>query len=169
VTLEFLQAAKSQKFFPTYGFNDSNSPAAGLKAGIFPVDEMRGSLSVGWIDQDKTYDEGWHVNPQREQCFHLMRQHSIDMSNPNSQAAALNACAELWFFQAAVKAMGSLPLTPDNFMQGVDKLGYDYSSPAAYATYFGPNQHDGIAAVRTSKFDTGCGCFQYTSVPYRVG
>ena len=93
----------------------------------------------------------------------------IDTSNPNSQAAALNACAELWFFQAAVKAMGSLPLTSDNFMQGVDKLGYSYSSPGAYATYFGPDQHDGIAAVRTSRFDVSCTCFTYTSVPYRVG
>ena len=104
-----------------------------MKAGIFPIDEMAYSVAVGWTDLNKTYDVGWHLNPQRENCYTLMRKHGADMSNPNSQTAA-HACSELWFTQAAVKAMGNLPLTPDDFMKGVDSLGYGYSSPSAYAS-----------------------------------
>ncbi|HJP66463.1 MAG TPA: ABC transporter substrate-binding protein, partial [Actinomycetota bacterium] len=142
VTLTFLQAAKAQKYTPRYGFNDSNSIAAGLKAGIFPADQLPGSINVGWTDFDISYDSGGTVNQTRETCFALMRRAGVDMSNPNAQADALGACDDLWFLRAVFDKMKALGLTPsaNHFMSAVDALG-PYDSPSLYGARFGPDQH----------------------------
>jgi len=55
-----------------------------------------------------------------------------------------------------------------NFMTGVDALGYRYASPAAYATYLSPTQHDGTAGVRYSHWSDSCRCYRYDGGVYRV-
>ena len=66
IGFEFMQRAKAQHYYPRYGFNDNNAPAAGYDAGFYPADELSNSLAVGWDDLDKSYDRGWHVNATRE-------------------------------------------------------------------------------------------------------
>ena len=170
VTYEFLNAAKAQHYTPRYGFNDSNSIAAGLDAGIYPKDQLPGSINVGWVDFDKSYDAGGPVNQRREECFALMRKHGVDMGNPNAQADALGACDELWFLQAVFDKMNDLGYeepTTNNFIAAVEALGA-YDSPALYGAYFGPKQHAAVAAVRISEFSTSCGCFEYSAPAYRL-
>jgi hypothetical protein len=169
LTFEFMGAAKAQKFTPRYGLNDSNSSAAGLEAGLYPPDQLAGAINVGWFDFDKTYDAGGPVNQRREACFDLMRRHSVDMSNPNAQAAALGACDELWFLQAVFDKMHQLGLraTANNFIAGVNALGA-WDSPSLYAAFFSSKQHDGAAAVRISTFQESCGCFEYSAPAYKV-
>jgi hypothetical protein len=77
----------------------------------------------------------------------------------------------MWFLQTVAVKMDSLnlALSADNFIAGVNALGYDYLSPAAYATYFSAQQHDGIAGVRHARFDDACSCFKWIGTIYKVG
>jgi hypothetical protein len=163
----FMRRAQSQQYYPQYGLNDSNGPVAGQQAGFYPNDELRRSMSVGWTDLDKSYDQGWHVNAVRERCYALMRKHGVDLSNVNAELVALEACDELWFFRTVTDRLGNTPLTVDNLIAAINTLGSSFASTGAYGTYLSPAQHDGAAAVRNLRFVDSCTCYRYTSPPYR--
>ena len=165
----FMRRAQSQQYFPRYGFNDNNVPAAGYAAGFYPAEELKNSVAVGWDDFDKTYDAGWHVNQTREQCYALMRKKGVDMSNINAQIAALTACDELWFLRDAVNKLGNAPLTPANIVAAVNTFGTSYPSTQTYGTAFSSSKHDGINLVRNYHWVDSCKCFRYTSGAYRPG
>ena len=165
---EFLNRAKAQHYQPRYGFNDNNLPVDSLDAGLYPPDQLRGSIAVVWGDDVKSKDAGWRENSTRARCETLMRQHGVDMSNINARAAAIEACDEMWFLQAVVAKLGPTPLTADAFIAGVNALGDSFASPSSYGIHLSSQQHDGIGAVRTIEFVDSCTCYRYTSDPYRV-
>src|SRR5439155_18191888 len=168
LTTLFLRRAESQHYTPRYGFNDNNDPISGEEAGLYPKDQLHGSISVGWIDSEKSRDAGWHQNAARDRCYALMRKHSVDLSNQTAQGNALIACEELWFMEAAVGATGNAPVTADNFMVGVNALAYSFDAPSAYGTHYSATQHDGAVAVRDVRFNDPCTCYRYTTEPYRT-
>jgi hypothetical protein len=169
LTFEFLQQAKSQHYYPRYGFNDTNGGEAGYQAGLYPADELKGALNVGWVDFQKPYDAGIQVNQRREQCYSLMRRQGVDMSNQNAILYALWACDQLWFMQAVFAKIGSASISASNFMAAVNQLGYGYDSPSMYAANFASNQHDAAAGIRYSHWSTSCKCFQYSGGIHKVG
>jgi hypothetical protein len=165
---EFLNRAKAQQYTPRYGFNDNNLPVDALESGLYPPDQLRGSISVSWLNDQKSTDAGWHPNAARERCEALMRKNGVDMSNVNAHAFAIEACDELWFFQTVTARMGSAVLSADNFMAAVNALGTRFGSPGTYSTRFAPTRHDGVAAARIMKFVDSCTCYRYVSDPYAV-
>ncbi len=166
---EFLNQAKSQNYYPRYGFNEHNQPVTAHQAGLYPTDQLRNSVAVVWDDSDKAADEGWRLNRPRERCYKLMRKHGVPMNNGNQQFYARAACDQFWFLDNIfdVRLEGH-PLSANTFIAGVNGLGRSYMSTSAYGTNFSPAQHDGIAAVRNIKFVDSCNCYRYTSDPYRV-
>src|SRR5207249_10307625 len=85
---EFLNRAKSQHYYPRYGFNDNNQPVAAEEAGLYPKDELRNSVAVAWGDGEKPEDAGGHGNKPREECWAMMRKHGLDLSSVNTRAEA---------------------------------------------------------------------------------
>jgi hypothetical protein len=167
LTLEWMGQAKSQQYFPRYGFNDGNSAKELYELGALTPEDVRRAVSVGWIDLNEAYDVGWHPNPARERCFDIMRKHGIDMSDSANQNAALAACGQLWLFElAAGKVTGTF--TVDGFMRAIENLGYSYTSPGAYFNHFTPTRHDGAAGVRYVRFHDSCQCFRYHGGAYKV-
>ena len=167
ITAFFMRAAQSQRYYPRYGLNDNNGPVALYQAGLLPADQLRGSLAVGWMDHDKTYDVGWRVNPARERCYDFMRRKGVSMGDANQQQNARAACDELWFLQAAVNRPEGV-LSVAGVMSWVNARRYGYNSTQTYETHFSTRQHDGVAAARRYRFDDACECFRYTSKPYRL-
>jgi hypothetical protein len=168
IMLEWMRQAQSQSYFPRYGLNDSDGPpSAALKAGLVPASQLHRSVSVGWIDYEKSTEAGWHQNQQRLRCEAIMRKHGIDMSNLNALAAALRACREIWFLQAAFSHIGNV-VSDNNLINAINGLGYSYLSPVSYANFFSATRHDGIGAVRLAVFNDGCSCYKYPAAPYRV-
>jgi hypothetical protein len=64
--------------------------------------------------------------------------------------------------------LADAPITSDNFIAGVNALGWSYSSAMAYAVHLSPTQHDGNAAARNMKFVDSCECYRWSGDPYRV-
>ena len=164
----WMRRSDSQEYFPRYGFNANNAAKAGQEAGLYPARQLRRSVVVEWSDADEFYDEGYKVNKTRERCYDLMRKAGVPLDNDQRMADARMACEQFWFMQLLESILGEAPLTPDNIMVAVNRVGSSFPSPNAYAVHFSPTQHDGIAAARNMKFDDSCTCYQWASDPYRV-
>ena len=164
----FMRRADSQEYFPRYGFNANNAAKAGQEAGLYPPRQLRRSVVVEWSDADKFYDEGYKLNKTRERCYALMRDAGVPLDNAQREADARMACEQFWFFQLLESILGEAPVTPDNIMVAVNRVGSGFSSPSAYAVHFSPTQHDGIAAARNMKFDDSCTCYKWVSDPYKM-
>ena len=165
LTLMFIKAAASQRYFPRYGMNDSNSPQGGLDSNLWQADDVRGSRVVSYSNVLDASDAGIRPNTARKTCLALMRRHGLTDGNVNQRVFMLRACEYLWFLR---RVLGTQPITVnrDVFLDRLGSLGGSYTSPSAYGTWFSARQHDGAAGLRREALDDGCNCYRYISDIY---
>ena len=161
LTLLFLQGAKSQGYYPRYGFNTNNSPGW----SNLPADEESGMLAVDSGDTEKINDEGIALNPERERCFALMSKAGLPVGDTQTQNVAVGACEIAWFAEAALKRATAGTTLPQ-MIAAVESMGTSYRSPYSYGNRLSHTQHDGTALFRNSAFDDPCACMKYSSKPY---
>jgi hypothetical protein len=165
----WLRRSESQNYRPRYGFNAGNAASLAHEQGVYPTEQVRRSIAVEWDDSDKAADEGWKLNKARERCYAIMRKHNVSLDNGNKEADARTACEFIWFMRQVIDVeLADAQITSDNFIAGVNALGWSYTSPMAYAVHLSATQHDGTAAARNQKFVDSCECFRWTGDPYRV-
>jgi len=160
LTLLFLQNAKSQNYYPRYGFNSNNAP----DFQSHPQDQLVGMIAVDSFDTAPANDAGIAPNPQRERCFAIMRKKGLPVGQGQTQSVAIGSCEIAWFTEAIVKRSRST-LLPD-MIAGGEALGTSYRSPYSYGNRIGRGQHDGVALFRNLRYDESCSCLRYTSKPY---
>lgn len=160
LTLLFMQNAKSQGYYPRYGFNTNNAP----DFDSHPQDQLVGMLAVDSSSTEPANDVGIPANAQRERCFKVMVKAGLPVGQSQTQALALGACEFGWFTEAIVKASRSTLLA--DVIAGGESLGTSYRSPYSYGNRLGSGQHDGVALFRNLRFDEPCECLKYTSKPY---
>jgi len=165
----WTRRSESQNYRPRYGFNAGNAAKAAQEQGLYPTEQLGGSIAVEWGDSDKFADQGWKLNKARERCYDIMRKRNVPMDNANKEADARTACEFIWFLQTVIDVeLGNATITNDNFIAGVNALGWTYSSAMAYAVHFSATQHDGNSAARNMRFVDNCECYRWTGDPYRV-
>ncbi len=161
LTLQFLDAAKAQRYFPRYGFNGNNAPGD----SALPADEQSGMIAVDSNDLMASNDQGIAPNPQRARCYALMNKKGLKTTDgKNTGLLALGACDIAWFSEAIFKASRSTVLA--DVIAGGESLGTSYRSPYSFGNHLGPGRHDGERFFRNSMFDDACACMKYTSKPY---
>jgi len=160
LTLLFLQNAKSQQYYPRYGFNSNNAP----DFSSHPQDELAGMIAIDSYDTAPTNDAGIAMNPVRERCFAIMRKRGLPVGQSQTQSVAIGNCDQIWFAEAIINKAGSTLLPA--MIAGGEALGSSYRSPYSYGNRLGPGQHDGVALFRNEQYDTSCSCLKYTSKPY---
>lgn len=161
LTFLFLNTAKSQNYYPRYGFNTYNSPGW----SNLPADQESGMLAVDSGDSEKINDEGIALNPQRERCFALMRKAGLPVGDTQTQNLSVAACDIAWFAEAVFKR-ATAGTTLSQVIAAAESIGTSYRSPYSYGNRLSANQHDGDALFRNSMFDDACKCMKYTSKPY---
>jgi hypothetical protein len=162
LTLEFMDQAESQKYYPRYGQNASNSPGwSGL-----PSDQMDKAIAILDSDYEPKDDQGWHANKQRELCWKIEADagYPVSSSNVNDEGLAAQACDQVFFLQTNINRLKVI--TSDTFMQSVNGLGRIFPSALVYGTQFASGLHDGSAAVRQASYSAGCKCLTYSGAPY---
>jgi len=162
LTLEFMDQAESQKYYPRYGQNASNSPGwSGL-----PSDQMDKAIAIMDSDYEPKDDQGWHANKQRELCWKIEADagYPVSSSNVNDEGLAAQACDQVFFLQTNINRLKVI--TSDTFMQSVNGLGRIFPSALVYGTQFASGLHDGSAAVRQASYSAGCKCLTYSGAPY---
>jgi hypothetical protein len=161
LTLQFLEEAKSQQYFPRYGFNSNNAPGD----SALPADEQSGMLAVDANDVQASSDQGIAPNPQRARCYALMNKKGLKTTDgKNTGLLALGACDIAWFSEAIFSHSRSTVLA--DVIAGGESLGTSYRSPYSFGNDIGPGHHDGERFFRNSMFDDACACMRYTSKPY---
>lgn len=160
LTLLFLNNAKSQNYFPRYGFNANNVPGF----SIYPADQQRGMLAVDFSDYMPTQDEGIAPNPARERCFDVLRKGGVTPSDQATYATGADTCDGIWFIETLLKKASEPTL--QGVLQAAGSLGTSYLSPLVYGTLLDGSRRDGGHLARNARFDSGCSCMRYTSKPY---
>jgi hypothetical protein len=161
LTLLFLEDAKSQRYYPRYGFNTNNSPGW----SNLPADEESGMLPVDSGDLHKRDDEGVPLNPERERCFADMTKAGLPVGDDQTQTLAVGACEIAFFAQAALQRATAGTTLP-HMIAAVESTGTSYRSPYSFGNRLSHTQHDGTALFRNSAFDDACACMKYSSKPY---
>jgi hypothetical protein len=164
ITTLFVAGAESQKYYPRYGFNPSNTPEDA--SAQLPADQMAGMLAITATDGTRANDEGMALNSQRERCFQVMRRKGLTATEGKATALyALGACETAWFSEAVLQRATS-GTSVSSVIAAAESLGMAYRSPTSFGTKIGPNQHDGLYFFRNGRFDSSCSCFTYTSKAY---
>jgi hypothetical protein len=160
LTLLFLNNAKSQNYFPRYGFNANNVP--GFE--VYPADQQHGMLAVDFSDYEPEKDAGIAPNAARERCFAIMKKRGVATSEKATAVTAAAACDEVWFLETLLRKAPEPTL--QGALQAAAGLGTSYRSPYVYGTRFGPNRRDGAELARNARFDDACACMRFTTAPY---
>jgi hypothetical protein len=165
LTLEFLNQAESQHYYPRYGWNSQNAAQALVGPGDVPKDQLTGSMGIGYmpaidLTPGDNPDNGKYSNPQRRTCLALMKAKGFSFSDANSKAVALLLCNTVWFFQHVLQSAAK-PLSQATFVDAVNHFGTSFNSATTFGTYFGPAQHDGGANYYHYVWNQGCGCMRY--------
>jgi hypothetical protein len=162
LTFEWMNQAKSQNYYPRYGQNTYNSPGW----DVLPADQMNNAIAIDQSDYDKKFDQGWHVNKFREDCFRIETQagYPPQSDNLNDEAIAGAACDAVFLMQRVINS--SSLITATNFVNSVERLGTGMPSAIVYGTKLFPGRRDGGNMVRTEIYLQSCRCLQYKGAPY---
>jgi hypothetical protein len=161
LTLEFMNNAKSQNYYPRYGANAYNIPGSSQ----LPADEMDHELAIMDSDSKPEYDAGWHQNVQRQQCFKIESDAGLPPKNENDQSLAAQYCDVIFFFQRLVNAVPQI--TADTVINQVSQLGTSFKTAYIYGTNFFPGRRDGSDKVRQAEYFQSCKCMKYSGPPYQ--
>lgn len=161
LTFLFLTNARSQGYFPRYGFNSNNCP----DFANHPKDQLAGMLGIDSSDTEVAHDEGIALNPVRERCYATMKKQGLPVGEDQTRNIAGLACEYAYFAEAVVKRATNGTTLP-SMIAAAESLGTSYRSPTNYGNRLGPRQHDGPALFRALQWDAGCSCTKYTSTPF---
>ena len=164
LTLEFMDQAKSQRYFPRYGQNADNLP--GSKE--LPSDEQDKAIAILDSDTSPKDDAGWHPNAARVKCFKIEADagYPVSDSNDNDESLAASACDMVFFLQDVFNRLPTTNLTANAFVQRVAGLARTWPSSFVYGTQFAPGLRDGSAEVRKAEYSASCQCLNYAGPPY---
>jgi hypothetical protein len=160
LTLLFLQNAKSQNYYPRYGFNANNVPGY----SIYPADQQHGMLAVDYTDYMPEQDAGIGANPARSRCLAIMAKYGVTANDQTTRGTAAQACQDIWFVESLLRR-ASQP-TLQGAIAAAESLGTSFQSPFTYGTRLGRGRHDGAELARTAMYDDTCSCMRFTSRPY---
>jgi hypothetical protein len=163
LTLEFMEQAESQHYFPRYGQNAENLPGS----SELPADQQDKAIAVLDSDSRPSNDTGWHTNKTRDACFTIEADAGMPVSTSNSadEGFAAQACDIVFFLQRVFNRL-TTALTSDAFINGVAGLGRSWPSAYVYGTEFEPGLRDGSAEVRRAEYLKSCECLRYSGPPY---
>ena len=162
LTFEWMNQAKSQRYYPRYGQNAANSPGW----DVLPADQMNNALAIDQNDYDAKYDEGWHTNQDREKCFKIQADagQPVHRNNINDEGLAAQYCDLIFMFQRAINHVSVI--SNDALVQAVSGFGTSMGSALVYGNKFFPGRRDGGDMVRTEIYKQSCRCLQFLGKPY---
>jgi hypothetical protein len=156
----FMNAADSQDYHPTYAISTDLQPGAMPAIGASRA-QMQKSVAFGWSPSFDGAQATEPISPSDASC----RQAQID-AGYEKPTSTNPYCEGLFFLKWGIEHAASI--TPDAFRSAIEAAGAEYSPATTWATAFGPDRHDGTAAVRDMEFDIECDCWAYTSTPHPV-
>jgi hypothetical protein len=164
----FLQNAKSQRWYPTYGLSSQNAVQIDIETGLIPTDQLVGARLVGWnpgVDVRPADSGSWI---RKKLCLQIYAKAGMspDPSDTEGYHGLLALCQGMLLLQDAGRVAAS-PLTPKTLAQG---LGSMQAPPMANLPtgHFNAHRHYGADSWRPGAYRAECTCFSYTGNPVRM-
>lgn len=165
LTLEFLNDAESQHYYPRYGWNSQNAPEALESPGDVQPDQLNGSMGIGFapgidLTAADNPDNGPYSNAARRKCLAFLGSKGFTFSDANSKTVGELECGTMWFFR---QVMDSITATVNqaSFIDAVNHLGSSFESPTIFSTFFSAAQHDGGGSYYDYYWNNSCTCMRY--------
>ena len=167
----FARGASGQRYYPRFGLNSGNGAQVLVGAGVWPSDELAGSMGYGWIPlADVSYADdptnGPDSNASRQHCVKLMRDHGQTVNDAITERQVVEACDQLYFLADSLRRGGAL--NRNAFLQSVNALGPGFIAGDTFSTFFSSNRHDGVATGRPFTYAASCTCFRYSGPRFRI-
>ena len=163
LTLEFMNNAKSQRYYPRYGQNIYNIPGS----NELPADQQNHAIAILDDDEQPSHDAGYRPNPARQKCFKIQADAGLPVSesNDNDEGLAAQACDVVFFLQQVIN---QLPVLSTNaFIDEVQKLGTTFKPAFVYGTRLFPGRLDGSDQVRKAEYLSSCQCLKFSGPAYQ--
>lgn len=155
LSYEFMNAAESQQYRPSYALGSVNLPSALVSQA--PAGQLRNARLVSWLPVDLENSAGRtptaKLTPGYAVCDSIIR------GTGATGTAAVNGvliCDQLMFVKAMLDAAAPNVAAMSAAVNGFGTGGF--RSANTYGTDF-RNRHDGASKSRYAVFDTGCTCF----------
>ncbi|HVV76140.1 MAG TPA: hypothetical protein VHC43_08905 [Mycobacteriales bacterium] len=160
--LLFMEAAQTQGYFPRYGLQSRDSPAAVLE-GNAPKQQLEGSMGLGWQpynDVDAAHDPG-PPSPRAKLCLQLLRKAGQNTASRATALVGLWYCDTLFFLRDALAAAPNLSVT--GFREGAESL-HKFDAASTFQSGFAPGRlHDGAQEYRLFAYRDSCHCYSYVT------
>ncbi|HVA61556.1 MAG TPA: hypothetical protein VNG13_13620 [Mycobacteriales bacterium] len=170
LTLEWMQQAQSQHWYPRYGL-DSGSGFNALASSL-PQQEMADSVGVSWqpvLDETSSDLEAFAAHSSAAQlCQQIMKGAGQQVSGNNSVAIQFAICEQFFYLKRILDPLTG-PLNEGTVLSAIDGTGTSFGSIVAFHVDLNSNRHDGADEVRNMAFSAACTCYQYTGPVYAPG
>src|SRR5713101_6940246 len=153
--LVFTNAAASQGYKPRYGISTQD-----LSALIgAPGTQLDGSVGPSWYPAADLGPNPPATTAPQQSCDSLMKARGLPAGG-----FAWQVCDHVNALAAFVTAAGGL--SPAAVTGALARVRFEAAS--LFASSYGPDRRDGVAAARDVAYNSRCSCFKYTSSTYGV-
>jgi len=167
----FARGASGQRYYPRFGLTSGNGAQVLIGAGVWPTDELAGSMGYGWTPlADVNYSDdpasGPDSNSSRQHCVKLMKAHGQTVSDTITERQVVETCDQLYFLADLLNRAGAP--NREAFLSAVNGIGGGFAAGETFSTNFASGQHDGVAAGRPFGYVASCTCFRYAGGRFRI-
>ncbi len=159
ITYFFLKQAKSQEYYPRYGFSSLSYPSF-LQANA-GADQLAGTVGVGWLPTQDVEFAFLPSNPARSLCEQIQNEAGNKPVAQTDLTFQLSICSTLFTLKHGLERAPGV--TPSDFRTGVAALGTtNLTAAAGFIDSWSTTKPWGGSQVRPMKYVTSCSCFQYS-------
>jgi hypothetical protein len=153
----WMPEAESQGYRPRYALSSGDLPT--IVEQNAPPAQLAGTVAVGYSRTRDIVNQSFNDTPAIRQCMEALK--AAGVTSP--AIGYVEGCDPFFFLQAAVNTASVVSV--GGMRAAADHLGASFQLGDPPATFFRPDNYDGVAAYRELQYRNACNCFQYTSGP----
>jgi hypothetical protein len=163
MTLQLLEAARGQHYYPRLGANSATGMQALADTGAVQTSQFNGAVGMGWLPTlDLSTGKGdRYLKEGTQHCLKVVEQRTgQQFTSTNAAAVALGYCDELYLLRDAINLAGST-ITEGTAISAIQRLGSRFQAAGLPAAYFSAARHDAAEVGYDLSWSNSCTCAVY--------
>lgn len=164
----FLQNAKTQNYYPTYGLTSQQGPQLAMDLGLVPPDQLKNARLVSWNPITDTRQFQKYTGPRLAVCAQIYKNAGVVINtDQTSYEGQMADCENLLLIQDAYRNAPRM-LSPQDFGTGIVALGARLQLSTRLNSAFTADKHWGTTKYWAGVFDSAASTFVLTGAPQDV-
>lgn len=163
LALFFGPTARSQNYYPRYGITTGSGAQAIHDQGGLTNKQLNGAVGLGWLPnldlplgKSKPY-----LTSSTERCLQVIKKRTGQtFTDVNAAGFALGTCDQIYLIADAINAAGKV-INGDTVRAGIERMRSRFIPASLPASYFSPQQHDGVRYGYDMQWFESCSCIRY--------